>query len=66
MDNDDIDPADFVDNYYDEIIRHQTIARRTNGRMCFTSFSQREVALAATIEYSWLTVFIMSTGSTEL
>jgi hypothetical protein len=50
MDDDDIDPDDFVDNYYDEIIRHQTIARRTNWRMRFTSLSQGEVALAATIE----------------
>jgi len=52
MDEDDIDPDDFIDNYYDEIIRRHTIARRTNWRMRFTSLSQREVALAATIESS--------------
>jgi hypothetical protein len=52
MDDDDIDPDDFIENYYDEIIRHRTIARRTNWRMLFTSLIQREVALAATIQSS--------------
>ncbi len=52
MDDDDIDRDDFIDNYYDEIIRHRTIARRTNWRMHFTSLIQREVALAATIQSS--------------
>ncbi len=48
----DIDPDDFVDNYYDEIIRRRTITRRTNWRMRYTSLSQREVALATSIESS--------------
>jgi hypothetical protein len=52
MDDNDIDPDDFVDNYYDEIIRCRTITRRTNWRMRFTSLSQRELALAATIQSS--------------
>jgi hypothetical protein len=46
-DQDDANNDDLVDNYYDNIIRHRTIARRTNWRMRFTSLSQREVALAA-------------------
>ncbi len=52
MDNneDDANHDDLIDNYYDEIIRRQTIATRTNWRMRFTSLSQREVALAATID----------------
>jgi hypothetical protein len=52
MDDNDIDPDDFTDNYYNEIIRRQSIARRMNWRMRFTSLSQREVALAATIQSS--------------
>jgi hypothetical protein len=51
-DDGDVDDDDFVDDYYDEIIRHRAIARRTNWWMLFTSLSQREVALAATIESS--------------
>jgi predicted RNase H-related nuclease YkuK (DUF458 family) len=59
--DDDVDPDDFVDNYYDEIIRRRTIARRTNWRMRFTSLSQREVALATSIDSSVIdyTQFIM-------
>ena len=30
MDDDDIDPDDFVDNYYNEIIRQRAIAQRTD------------------------------------
>ena len=51
FDNDDI-PDDLVDNFYDDIIRHRTIARRTNWRLRFTSLSQREVALNASIASS--------------
>jgi hypothetical protein len=51
-DEDDANPDDFIDDYYDEIIRRRTIARRTNWRMRFTSLSQREVALVATIDAS--------------
>jgi hypothetical protein len=50
-DNDDI-PDDLVDNFHDDIIRRRTIARRTNWRLRFTSLSQREVALAASIASS--------------
>jgi hypothetical protein len=50
-DNDDI-PDDLADNFYDDIIRCCTIARRTNWRLRFTSLSQREVALAASIASS--------------
>jgi hypothetical protein len=50
-DNDDI-PDDLVDNFYDDIIRRRTIARRTNWRLRFTSLNQREVALAASIASS--------------
>ncbi len=51
-DDDDVDPDNFVDAYYDEIIRHRAIARRTNWRMCFKSLSQREIALATSINSS--------------
>ncbi len=51
-DDDEYDPDGFVDDYYDEIIRHHTIARRTNWRIRYTSLSQREVALATNIEES--------------
>jgi hypothetical protein len=51
-DDDDVDPDNFVDAYYDEIFRRRAIARRTNWRMRFTSLSQREVAFAATIDAS--------------
>jgi hypothetical protein len=54
MDNGDNDniPDDLVDNFYDDIIRCRTIARRTNWRLRFTSLNQREVALAASIASS--------------
>ena len=47
-------PDDLVDNFYYDIIRCHTIARRTNWRLRFTSLSQREVALAASIASSLL------------
>jgi len=56
-DNDDI-PDDLVDNFYDDIIRRRTIARRTNWRLRFTSLSQREVALAASIALSSLSDYV--------
>jgi hypothetical protein len=41
---------DMVDKFYDQIIRRRDIARRTNQRHHSTALSQREVALAATIQ----------------
>ena len=57
VDNDDI-PDDLVDNFYDDIIRCRTIARRANWRLRFTSLSQREVALAASIALSSLSDYV--------
>jgi hypothetical protein len=34
-DDDDIDPDDFVDNYYNEIIRRRAIAQRTDWTILF-------------------------------
>ncbi len=47
-----------ADDFYDEIIRRRDIARRTNWRHCSTALSQREVALAATIQSSTCNVSI--------
>ncbi len=41
--NEDIDPDDFVDDFYNEIVTCRAIARRTNWRYHFTSLSQLEV-----------------------
>jgi hypothetical protein len=46
------DDEDLVDNFYDAIVRRRDIARRTNWRHRSTALSQREVALAATIQSS--------------
>jgi hypothetical protein len=43
---------DLVNDFYDQIIRRRSIARRTNWRHHSTALSQREVALAATIQSS--------------
>ena len=47
-----------ADDFYDQIVRHRNIAMRTNRRHCSTALSQREVALAATIQSS-TSFFIM-------
>jgi hypothetical protein len=63
-DDDDI-PDDLIDNFYNDMIRCRTIARRTNWRLRFTSLSKREVALAAASiasslsEYVQLVKFLM-------
>jgi hypothetical protein len=41
-----------VDDFYDEIVRRRDIARRTNWRHRSMALSQREVALAATLQSS--------------
>jgi hypothetical protein len=51
-DDDDVDPDNFADAYYDEIIRPRAISRKTNWRMRFNSLSQRKVALATSIKSS--------------
>jgi hypothetical protein len=43
---------DLVDDFYNQIVRRRNIARRTNLRHHSFSLSQREVALAATIQSS--------------
>ncbi len=53
----DIDDDD--DDIYDDIIRCRETTRRTNWRHRSTSLSQRDVALAATIQSS-LTFYITS------
>jgi hypothetical protein len=51
-DDGDANPDDFVDNYYDEIIRHTSIAHSTKEDVFYFSGNQREVASASTIELS--------------
>jgi hypothetical protein len=48
----DIDPDDFVDDFYNDIVTHRVIPRGTNWIYCFTSLSQLEVALATNITSS--------------
>ncbi len=51
-DDGDANPDDFVDNYYNEIIRHTIITCSTKEDVFYFSCNRREVALASTIELS--------------
>jgi hypothetical protein len=46
------DDENLIDDFYDAIVKRRDIARRTNWRHRSTALSQREVALAATIQSS--------------
>jgi hypothetical protein len=48
--NVDEEDDDLVDNFFNEIVRRRDIARRTNWRHRSIALSQREVALAATLQ----------------